>query len=133
MKNAIVCGGSRGLGRSIALALARDGWGVAVCARSREGVERVARELERVTSRVYAQACDLRDEAAVERFVSNATNALGAIDAGAALRLAGRFMPRAPVAPSAAEGRAVQENSRARVIEILRRPTESLGERHGQN
>ena len=66
MKKAIVCGGSRGLGRSIAPALARDGWGVAICARSREGVERVA--------------------------------------------------------PSTAEGRAVQENSRARVIEMLRRP-----------
>jgi 3-oxoacyl-[acyl-carrier protein] reductase len=42
---ALVTGGGRGIGADIARALAGDGWSVVVAARSREQIERVAREI----------------------------------------------------------------------------------------
>lgn len=44
-KYAIVTGGSHGIGRSIALALADEGCHVAICARHKERVDRVAEEI----------------------------------------------------------------------------------------
>lgn len=48
-KNAIVTGGSRGIGFAIAKRLAEDGASVLICARNREGAERAASELARET------------------------------------------------------------------------------------
>jgi len=42
---ALVTGGGRGIGAGVARALAGDGWSVAVAARSRDQIERVAREI----------------------------------------------------------------------------------------
>ena len=44
-KHAIVTGGSRGIGKAIALELAREGADVAIVARSKEDLEASAREL----------------------------------------------------------------------------------------
>jgi len=45
-KNAIVTGGSHGIGRSIALALAEEGCNVAICARNKERLEKVVNEIK---------------------------------------------------------------------------------------
>ena len=45
-KTAIVTGGGRGIGRGIALCLARDGADVAVCDRDTEPAHETAREIE---------------------------------------------------------------------------------------
>ncbi|HHT9133817.1 MAG TPA: SDR family NAD(P)-dependent oxidoreductase [Candidatus Avalokitesvara rifleensis] len=45
-KNALVTGGSHGIGRSVALALAEEGCNVAICARNKEGVEKTAAEIK---------------------------------------------------------------------------------------
>lgn len=79
-RNAVVCGGSRGLGRALAHALAESGYGVAICARSAQEVEHVRAELEQFEARVYAEACDLSDEEAARRFIVNAEAELGPID-----------------------------------------------------
>ena len=45
-KKVVVAGGSRGIGRSIAMAFAADGADVAICARGAEGVKKAEAELK---------------------------------------------------------------------------------------
>ncbi len=77
---ALVTGASRGIGRSIAVRLAREGYDIAGCFRS-AGVEAAAarREIEAFGVRCYMASCDISDHAAVETFVAAAERELGAI------------------------------------------------------
>jgi 3-oxoacyl-[acyl-carrier protein] reductase len=79
-KVAIVTGGSRGIGRSIALALADEGCSVAICARGEEALRKTEAELRDRGVNAYAQPIDLNDAAAIDSFVSNAAAALGGVD-----------------------------------------------------
>ena len=78
-KKAIVTGGSRGIGRSIAEALLQEGASVAICARGEEGVQAAKAEMESLGT-VYAAAADMADAEAVQKFVADAGEALGGID-----------------------------------------------------
>jgi 3-oxoacyl-[acyl-carrier protein] reductase len=79
-KKVLVGGGSRGIGRSIALAFAEGGADVAICARGVEGVRAAEAELRRHGTTIVGMACDLGDEAQVTRYVNDAAKALGGID-----------------------------------------------------
>jgi 3-oxoacyl-[acyl-carrier protein] reductase len=79
-KKVVVCGGSRGIGRSIALAFATDGAAVSICARGKEALDQTAGELRKIGGKVHAQSCDLADGAAVTGYVKAAASALGGID-----------------------------------------------------
>ncbi|MFZ5814719.1 MAG: SDR family NAD(P)-dependent oxidoreductase [Bacillota bacterium] len=79
-KVALVTGASRGLGREIALAYAREGADLAVCARGEEGLRRVAAELEALGARVLAVRGDASDRQDVERIVSLTLSEYGRID-----------------------------------------------------
>lgn len=79
-KRAVICGGSRGIGRAIAEVLAKDGAAVAICARGADGLKAAAGELSRHGGRVHAGTCDLADGVAVTRYVGEAATALGGID-----------------------------------------------------
>jgi 3-oxoacyl-[acyl-carrier protein] reductase len=79
-KKAVIAGGSRGIGRAIALAFAAEGAAVAICARGREDLDSAEAELERKGVTVFALACDLADEAQVTGYVAKAANALGGVD-----------------------------------------------------
>ena len=78
---AVVTGGSRGIGRSIAEALAAKGAAVGVMFHEREGP---ARELElsvrEAGGRAWAGQCEIADETSVVQFFERATDALGPID-----------------------------------------------------
>lgn len=80
-RTALVTGGSDGIGKAIALALARAGASVAVCARGREGLERAKDDIVRVASAKAAaiQAdCEKLDD--IRRAVAVATAELGTIE-----------------------------------------------------
>ncbi|HVP27584.1 MAG TPA: SDR family oxidoreductase [Myxococcota bacterium] len=78
-RGAIVTGGSKGIGRSTALAFAREGAAVAICARGAEALERTAGELRALGGKVHAATCDVADKASLAAFLDGARNALGAV------------------------------------------------------
>jgi len=78
---ALVTGGVRRIGRSIALALARDGAAIAVNARSsREEADETVRAIEALGGAARVVMGDVTDEAAVARMVEETTRALGPVD-----------------------------------------------------
>lgn len=79
-KNAVVTGGSRGIGRSIALALAAQGVNVAICARSEGPLDEMLKEIEALGVKAYREACDVGDKESLDNFLDNAKLALGSID-----------------------------------------------------
>ncbi|MBP87705.1 MAG: short-chain dehydrogenase [Planctomycetaceae bacterium] len=79
-KSAIVTGGGRGIGRSIALAFARAGADVCVIARTQSQIDEVAEEIRKLGRTGAAIVCDVTDFASVESAVNDAANALGRID-----------------------------------------------------
>ena len=79
-KNAVIAGGSRGIGRSIALSFARAGANVGICARGEAALRAAESELKAFGHGVHAATCDLADGAAVTAWVQAAAEALGGID-----------------------------------------------------
>lgn len=79
-RKAIVCGGSRGIGRAIALGLAAGGADVSICARGAETLERTRAELAAHGRKAHAAPVDLADAAAIKAYVAEAASALGGID-----------------------------------------------------
>lgn len=79
-RHAVVCGGSRGIGRAIALGLAEAGAAVSICARGAELLEQARGEIAMFGHTAHAGVCDLADGAAIRRYVADAAQALGGID-----------------------------------------------------
>ena len=77
-KAALVTGGSSGIGLSIALALAREGCRVAICARGPERLQKAVAQFE--GSAVLARACDVADREDVKRLVIWAQEELGPLE-----------------------------------------------------
>jgi 3-oxoacyl-[acyl-carrier protein] reductase len=81
-RTALITGGARGIGRGVALDLARRGWSVAVCYRTS------AREAEEVAAQASAQGvqslalqCDVADAKAAVAMVERVEEEWGRIDA----------------------------------------------------
>jgi NAD(P)-dependent dehydrogenase (short-subunit alcohol dehydrogenase family) len=77
---ALVTGGAQRIGRAIALALAEDGWDVAVhYGRSAAEAAETVRAIEALGRRAAALGCDLADAAAVRMLPARCAQALGAL------------------------------------------------------
>jgi short-subunit dehydrogenase len=77
---AIITGASSGIGRAVALALARAGCDVALVARRQENLESVATEIRALGRRALPLTMDMRDEVAVEQMPATVEQALGRVD-----------------------------------------------------
>ena len=80
-KNALVTGGSKGIGRAICELFAAEGANVAFCARNAEEVAAVAKALAEKDVRTHGQAIDVADPAALKGWIEGAAGALGGVDA----------------------------------------------------
>jgi len=94
-QTAIVTGGGRGIGRTIALTLAREGANVLVCGRHREGLESTAQEIEQLARRSSVVVADVSQESQVAAVVESALQSFGRIDI--LVNNAGVAGPTAPV------------------------------------
>lgn len=80
-KSAIVTGGTRGIGKAIALELAKRGANVAFnYARSADEAEKVKTEIEGFGVKTFVESCDVTNTEASANFVKQATAEFGTID-----------------------------------------------------
>lgn len=111
-KVAIITGGGRGVGRSMAFALAAEGVKVAVAARTVEQIEDVASKINSAGGTAVAIRADVSVEDDIKRLVREAEAALGPTDL---LVNNAAILPLAPVAqtPTDAWDQAMNINVRA--------------------
>jgi 3-oxoacyl-[acyl-carrier protein] reductase len=80
-KVAVVTGASRGIGKAIALALAREGACVAIGARGQDGLAATLREMEAAGPGPHAAfPCDLQTPKGIEALVGGSEHVLGGVD-----------------------------------------------------
>ncbi len=79
-KVAIVTGGSKGIGRSIALNLAENGARVAIAARGKEALEKTAKEIEQSGGRALSVQIDVLNTADLVRLHQETVAQLGEVD-----------------------------------------------------
>ncbi len=80
-KTALVTGGSEGIGKAIALGLAREGVDVAICSRRLDVLEATAKEIAAATGRkIIPITADLTKDEDAKAFVEKGAEALGRVD-----------------------------------------------------
>jgi 3-oxoacyl-[acyl-carrier protein] reductase len=79
-KNAIVLGGTRGIGRAIAETLAGEGANVAICARHEDQVKEAVGALKSKGVRAAGASVDITDGTALKKWIESAGKELGGID-----------------------------------------------------
>lgn len=77
---ALVTGGSKGIGRAIALALAEDGADVALAARGEDDLAAAAKEVEALGRRALPVPTDVSDPEQVQALVDRTIGELGGLD-----------------------------------------------------
>ena len=79
-QSCVVIGGSRGIGRAIALGLAGEGANVGICARTEPSLRKTEADLADTGVSAFAQACDAGDPQELANFLNNVRQELGGIN-----------------------------------------------------
>lgn len=79
-RRVIVAGGSKGIGRAIALGFARAGANVAVCARGQDALDALHEDAAGEGITLDVAPCDIGDKAALEHYLAGAQKRLGGLD-----------------------------------------------------
>ncbi|HEY3641536.1 MAG TPA: SDR family oxidoreductase [Xanthobacteraceae bacterium] len=106
-KTALVTGASYGVGAATALALARDGFDVALSATRMENLAGTLRELARLGVRTLPLALDLRTDSSIEQAMARIVETFGGLDV--LVNNAGANLRKLAVEVTAAEWREVME------------------------
>jgi NAD(P)-dependent dehydrogenase (short-subunit alcohol dehydrogenase family) len=106
-KTAFVTGASYGVGAATALALARDGFHVALSATRMENLAGTLRELARLGVRTLPLALDLRSDSSIEQAMARIVETFGGLDV--LVNNAGANLRKLAVEVTAAEWREVME------------------------
>lgn len=116
---AIVTGGSRGIGRAIALELGREGVDLAICARNRQALDEAAQALAKDTGRrVVAIVADTTSSESIRHLVDTTVARLGRIDVLVNNASTPGGLVRGPLAE--ADEKALLEDVDTKVIGYLR-------------
>ncbi|NLR58580.1 3-ketoacyl-ACP reductase [Chitinophaga polysaccharea] len=79
-KKALITGGGKGIGRALAIALAKEGVDIALIGRTAGSLEAVAKEVQANGVKAAYAVADVSDMAAVDTAVASLTKELGGID-----------------------------------------------------
>lgn len=93
MKNLVISGASRGIGKAIVLHFAKAGWNIAFCSRNSDNLLALEKELEAINpkQKYLAYTCDVAIQAEVKAFGKAAEAFLGNVDV--LINNAGVFIP----------------------------------------
>jgi len=77
---ALITGASSGIGRALAVALARDGWRVVVSSRRQEALEAIATDHPDIAGRFYPRVADVTDRSQLAAMVAAIESDVGPLD-----------------------------------------------------
>ena len=100
-KIALVTGAGKGLGKALAIALAKEGVHVALMARTQKDIDEVAEIINKLGISTFCSVCDVSDRHAVEAAIKNIQETLGNIDIlinNAGIASFGKFLELEPEA-----------------------------------
>lgn len=75
-----IAGGSKGIGRAIALGFLAAGAKVAACARGQAGLDALSKDAGAHVGELHARTCDLGEADQIEHWVASAAQAMGGLD-----------------------------------------------------
>ncbi|MDD5022582.1 MAG: SDR family NAD(P)-dependent oxidoreductase [Candidatus ainarchaeum sp.] len=79
-KTAIITGSDRGIGKGIAIVLAKAGANIVITSRHKEKCEKTASEIEKLGVKTLAIECDVAKEEDVKQLVENTVKKFGKLD-----------------------------------------------------
>ncbi len=91
--NIVITGATKGIGRAIAERFAREGFDLAVCARTKKDVDKLGNDLAALNpkAKIIAESCDMSEKVQVQAFASKINREWKKVDV--LVNNAGLFLP----------------------------------------